>query len=101
MEFVTDEVALVSTTLFLFKLALKESLSKLKGKDVINKAIYLHSIDPELLKIDVAPLAPKLRMNRKAHTDYIGHTQEEAATLREIVESERLLNPLHTSLDYA
>nr|GEX99163.1 hypothetical protein [Tanacetum cinerariifolium] len=29
------------------------------------------------------------------------HTQEEAATLREIVESERLLNPLNTSLDYA
>nr|GEY80562.1 retrovirus-related Pol polyprotein from transposon TNT 1-94 [Tanacetum cinerariifolium] len=35
------------------------------------------------------------------HTDYIRHTQEEAATLREIVESERLLSPLNTSLDYA
>nr|GEU85945.1 hypothetical protein [Tanacetum cinerariifolium] len=44
--------------------ALKESLSKLKGKDVVNEAIPLHSIDPELLKIDVAPLAPKLRKNR-------------------------------------
>nr|GEU30057.1 hypothetical protein [Tanacetum cinerariifolium] len=29
------------------------------------------------------------------------HTQEETATLREIVKSERLLNPLNTSLDYA
>nr|GEW61168.1 hypothetical protein [Tanacetum cinerariifolium] len=29
------------------------------------------------------------------------HTQEEAATLREIVESKRLLSPLNTSLDYA
>nr|GEW26248.1 hypothetical protein [Tanacetum cinerariifolium] len=29
------------------------------------------------------------------------HTQEETATLREIVESERLLNPRNTSLDYA
>nr|GEY35530.1 integrase, catalytic region, zinc finger, CCHC-type, peptidase aspartic, catalytic [Tanacetum cinerariifolium] len=29
------------------------------------------------------------------------HTQEETVTLREIVESERLLNPLNTSLDYA
>nr|GFC07697.1 hypothetical protein [Tanacetum cinerariifolium] len=37
--------------------ALKESLSKLKGKDVVNEAVPLHSIDPELLKIDVAPLA--------------------------------------------
>nr|GFC43685.1 hypothetical protein [Tanacetum cinerariifolium] len=36
-----------------------------------------------------------------AHTDYIRHTQEEAATLREIVESERLLSPFNTSLDYA
>nr|GEU44835.1 hypothetical protein [Tanacetum cinerariifolium] len=41
-------------------IALKESLRKLKGKDVINDVVPLHSIDPELLKIDVAPLAPKL-----------------------------------------
>nr|GFC24090.1 hypothetical protein [Tanacetum cinerariifolium] len=47
--------------------------------------------------VDVAPLAPKLRKNRTTHTDYIRHTQEEAATLREIVESERLLSPLNTS----
>nr|GEY02754.1 hypothetical protein [Tanacetum cinerariifolium] len=44
---------------------------------------------------------PKLRKNRTVHTDYLRHTQEETATLREIVESERLLNPLNTSLDYA
>nr|GEX00743.1 retrovirus-related Pol polyprotein from transposon TNT 1-94 [Tanacetum cinerariifolium] len=50
---------------------------------------------------DVAPLAPKLRNNKTAHTDYLRHTQEETATLREIVESERLINPLNTSLDYA
>nr|GFA57445.1 hypothetical protein [Tanacetum cinerariifolium] len=53
------------------------------------------------LKIDVAPLVPKLRKNRTFHTNYIRHTQEEAATLREIIESERLLNLLNTSLDYA
>nr|GEU85250.1 hypothetical protein [Tanacetum cinerariifolium] len=40
--------------------ALKETLSKLKGKVVVNEAVTLHPIDPELLKIDVAPLAPKL-----------------------------------------
>nr|GEW21031.1 retrovirus-related Pol polyprotein from transposon TNT 1-94 [Tanacetum cinerariifolium] len=77
------------------KHSIKESLSKLKGKDVINEAVH------ELLKIDVASLAPKLRKNRTAHTNYIRHTQKEAATLREIVESDRLLNPLNTSLDYA
>nr|GFA31422.1 integrase, catalytic region, zinc finger, CCHC-type, peptidase aspartic, catalytic [Tanacetum cinerariifolium] len=81
--------------------SLKDTLSKIKGKAVVNEAVPLHSIDPELLKIDVAPLAPKLRNNRTAHTDYLRHTQEETATLKEIVESERLLNPLNTSLDYA
>nr|GEY99822.1 Gag-Pol polyprotein [Tanacetum cinerariifolium] len=81
--------------------ALKETLSRLKGKAVVNEAVSLHSIDPELLKIDVAPLAPRLRNNRTAHIDYLRHTQEETATLREIVESKRLVNPLNTSLDYA
>nr|GEU72220.1 hypothetical protein [Tanacetum cinerariifolium] len=56
--------------------------------------------EKELLKIDVAPLAPKLYNNRTAHNDYLKHTQEEIATLREIIENERLLNPLNTSLDY-
>nr|GFB39845.1 hypothetical protein [Tanacetum cinerariifolium] len=51
--------------------------------------------------VDVAPLVLKLRKNMTAHTDYIRHTQDEAATLREIVESDRLLSPLNTSLDYA
>nr|GEX87211.1 hypothetical protein [Tanacetum cinerariifolium] len=36
-----------------------------------------------------------------AHNDYLKHTQEETATLREIVKNKRLLNPLNTSLDYA
>nr|GEW24409.1 retrovirus-related Pol polyprotein from transposon TNT 1-94 [Tanacetum cinerariifolium] len=80
--------------------ALKETLSKLKGKALVNKAVPLHSIDPKLMKIDVAPLAPKVRNNRIAHTNYLRHTQEETTTLREIVERERLLNPLNTSLDY-
>nr|GEU47172.1 integrase, catalytic region, zinc finger, CCHC-type, peptidase aspartic, catalytic [Tanacetum cinerariifolium] len=80
--------------------SLKDTLSKIKGKAMVDEAVPLHSIDPELLKIDVAPLAPKLRNNRTAHNDYLKHTQEETATLREIVENERLLNPLNTSLDY-
>nr|GEU62534.1 hypothetical protein [Tanacetum cinerariifolium] len=81
--------------------SLKETLSKLKGKAVVNEAVTLHPIDPELLKIEVSPLAPKLRNNKTAHNDYLKHTQEETTTLREIVENERLLNPLNTSLDYA
>nr|GEU31747.1 hypothetical protein [Tanacetum cinerariifolium] len=81
--------------------ALKDTLSKIKRKAVVNEAVTLHTIDPELLKIDVAPLAPKLRNNRTAHNDYLKHTPEETATLREIAKNERLLNPLNTSLDYA
>nr|GFA37006.1 retrovirus-related Pol polyprotein from transposon TNT 1-94 [Tanacetum cinerariifolium] len=73
---------------------------QLKGKVVLTKAVSLNPIDPVLLQVDVVPLVPKLRKNRTAHIDYIRHTQEEAATLREIVESERLLSPLNTSLTY-
>nr|GEX18127.1 integrase, catalytic region, zinc finger, CCHC-type, peptidase aspartic, catalytic [Tanacetum cinerariifolium] len=43
--------------------SLNETLSKLKGKAVVNEAVTLHPIDSELLEIDVAPLAPKLRVN--------------------------------------
>nr|GEV40243.1 retrotransposon protein, putative, Ty1-copia subclass [Tanacetum cinerariifolium] len=79
---------------------LKDTLSKLKGKAVVNDAITLYPIDPDLLRTDAAPLAPKLQNNWTAHYDYLKHTQEETATLREIVENERLLSPLNTSLDY-
>nr|GFB29775.1 pyruvate, phosphate dikinase regulatory protein, chloroplastic [Tanacetum cinerariifolium] len=78
--------------------ALKEQL---KGKAVLTKAVSLKHIDPALLQVDVVPLVHKLRKNRTAHIDYIKHTLEEAATLRELVESERLLSPLNTSLAYA
>nr|GEW05579.1 retrovirus-related Pol polyprotein from transposon TNT 1-94 [Tanacetum cinerariifolium] len=82
-------------------IALKDTLSKIKGKVIVDEAIILHPIDTKLLKIDVAPLAPKLRYNRTAHYDYLKHTQKETVTLRKIVEHERSLNPLNTSLDYA
>nr|GEY39886.1 retrovirus-related Pol polyprotein from transposon TNT 1-94 [Tanacetum cinerariifolium] len=88
------EKVLVITTL-------KEQLNKLKGKTILTEAVSLNPIDPDLLKVDFAPLVPKLRKNRTTHTDYIRHTQGEAATLREIVKSERLLSPLNTSVDYA
>nr|GEY71399.1 hypothetical protein [Tanacetum cinerariifolium] len=81
--------------------ALKDNLRKLKGKVIVDDAFTSHPIDPEMLKVDVAPLAPKLRNNRTAHSDYIRHTQEQTATLREIVEQGKSLNPLNNSLDYA
>nr|GEZ06085.1 hypothetical protein [Tanacetum cinerariifolium] len=50
------------------------------------------------------PLKTELQkdfIKKTVHYDYLKHTQEETATLRELVENERLLNPLNTSLDYA
>nr|GEX07333.1 retrovirus-related Pol polyprotein from transposon TNT 1-94 [Tanacetum cinerariifolium] len=81
--------------------ALKDNIRKLKGKVIVDDAVTSHPIDPELLKVDVAQLAPKLRNNMIVHSDYLKHTQEEIATLREIVEQGRSLNPINTSLDYA
>nr|GFC89374.1 hypothetical protein [Tanacetum cinerariifolium] len=78
--------------------ALKEQL---KGKAVLPKDVSLNPIDHALLQVDVVPLIPKLRKNRTAHIDYLKHTLKEAATLRELVESERLLSPLNTPLAYA
>nr|GEU66150.1 hypothetical protein [Tanacetum cinerariifolium] len=105
-QFLIDELTEVQNFFNQMKQAveqhsLKDTLSKLKGKAVVNEAVTLHPIDPEMLKIDVAPLGPKLRNNRIARNDYLKHAQEETATLREIVKNDRLLNPLNTSLDYA
>nr|GFA03201.1 hypothetical protein [Tanacetum cinerariifolium] len=87
-------------------LQLKEKLRSLKG-DVTERSVKreveeIKTLNIELdHKVDVAPLVPKLHKNRTAHINYIRHTLDEAATLREIIESERLLSPLNTSLDYA
>nr|GFC44465.1 hypothetical protein [Tanacetum cinerariifolium] len=77
-------------------LKLKEKIKSLRADDkeskaVLSKAVSLNPIDPALLQVDAIPLVPKLRKNRTAHIDYLKHTLEEAATLRELVESERLL----------
>nr|GEU61009.1 retrovirus-related Pol polyprotein from transposon TNT 1-94 [Tanacetum cinerariifolium] len=92
-ELLMEKVLVITT--------LQDTLRKLKGKAVVDEAVILHPIYPKLLKINIAPLAPKLRNNRTARYDYLKHTQQETATLREIVKHERSLNPLNTSLDYA
>nr|GEV92551.1 retrovirus-related Pol polyprotein from transposon TNT 1-94 [Tanacetum cinerariifolium] len=84
----------------LFEINDLKAQSQEKDTVIIKLKERLKSLS-ELLEIDVAPLAPKLRDNRTAHNYYLKNTQEETATLREIVENERLLNPLNTSLDYA
>nr|GEV15509.1 hypothetical protein [Tanacetum cinerariifolium] len=94
------EVPKVSMEKVLVIIALKYKLRNLKGKDVVDDAITSHPIEPEMLKVDVAPLAPKLLKNRTAHSDYLRHTLEETMTLREIVKQEKSLNPLNNSLNY-
>ncbi|GJX63519.1 retrovirus-related pol polyprotein from transposon TNT 1-94, partial [Tanacetum coccineum] len=81
--------------------ALKNELRKLKGKDLADNVVTKNTIAPEMLKIDVEPIAPKLLNNRTAHSDYLRHTQEQAAILREVVEQGKSQNPLNNSLDSA
>ncbi|GJS91323.1 retrovirus-related pol polyprotein from transposon TNT 1-94 [Tanacetum coccineum] len=80
---------------------LKDELRKLKGKDLADNIVTKHTIAPEMLKLDVEPIAPKLLNNRTAQSDYLRHTQEQAAILREVVEQGKSQNPLNNSLDSA
>ncbi|GJW33598.1 hypothetical protein Tco_0053630 [Tanacetum coccineum] len=63
---------------------LKNELRKLKGKDLANNVVTKHPVAPEMLKVDVEPIAPKLLNNRTAHSYYLKHTQEQATILREV-----------------
>ncbi|GKB51074.1 retrovirus-related pol polyprotein from transposon TNT 1-94 [Tanacetum coccineum] len=94
IELYHREKVLVITTL-------KNDLRKLKGKDLADNAVTQHIIDPEMLKTDAEYLNPRLLNNRSVHSNYIKHTQEEAAIRREIVEQGKSPNPLNTSLDSA
>nr|GEU52915.1 hypothetical protein [Tanacetum cinerariifolium] len=40
--------------------ALRDELKKLKGKTLVDNAVASHTIAPEMLKIDVEPIAPRL-----------------------------------------
>nr|GEZ58065.1 hypothetical protein [Tanacetum cinerariifolium] len=66
--------------------ALRDELKKLKGKAIVNNTATTYTIDLELLKFDVEPIAPKLLNNRTVHSDYLRLTQEQATILREVVE---------------
>nr|GEX86509.1 hypothetical protein [Tanacetum cinerariifolium] len=56
--------------------ALKDNLRKLKGKAIVDEAVISYPINQEMMKVDIATLAPKLRNNRTVHSDYLKHTQE-------------------------
>nr|GEX79072.1 hypothetical protein [Tanacetum cinerariifolium] len=79
--------------------ALKDELRKRKEKYLVDNAVTTHIIAPEIFKIDVEPISPRLLNNRTAHSDYLRLTQEQAAILRKLVEQGKSQNPLNNSLD--
>ncbi|GJR50125.1 retrovirus-related pol polyprotein from transposon TNT 1-94 [Tanacetum coccineum] len=81
--------------------ALKDDLKKLKGKALVDNIVMKHTIDLEMLKIDVEPITPKLLNKKTAHSVYIKHTQEEATVLRDLVEQVKSKYPLDHSLESA
>ncbi|GJT37391.1 hypothetical protein Tco_0937256 [Tanacetum coccineum] len=81
--------------------ALKDDLRKLKGKALVDNAITKHTIDSEMLKIDVEPITNKLLNKRTAHSACIKHTQKEATVLRDLVEHVKSKYPLDHSLESA
>nr|GEV35506.1 hypothetical protein [Tanacetum cinerariifolium] len=66
--------------------ALKDKLRKLKGKALVDNAVTTYTIAPEVLNIDVEPIALRFVNNRTSHSDYLRLTQEQAAILRKVVE---------------
>ncbi|GKA59375.1 retrovirus-related pol polyprotein from transposon TNT 1-94, partial [Tanacetum coccineum] len=81
--------------------ALKDDLRKLKGKTLVDNVVTKHTIDPEMLKIDVEPITPKLLNKKTAHSAYIKDTQVEATIIWDLVEQVKSKYPLDHSLEYA
>ncbi|GJZ54219.1 hypothetical protein Tco_0609104, partial [Tanacetum coccineum] len=78
---------------------LKNELRKLKGKDLANNVVTKNTIAPEMLKIDVEPIAPRLLNNRTDYSDHLRHTQEQVAILRVVIKQGKSLNHLNNSFD--
>nr|GFC20741.1 hypothetical protein [Tanacetum cinerariifolium] len=53
---------------------------------------------PGMYAIDVEPIPPRLRNNRKVHLDYLKHFKKSVATLCEIVEEAKVERPLDRSV---
>ncbi|GJS72962.1 hypothetical protein Tco_0705803 [Tanacetum coccineum] len=78
--------------------SIREELKKHKGKTIAALVVTKNTIPPEMLKIDVESLAPRLLNNRTVHSNYLRYTQEQAAILREIAEQGHSENTLDSSL---
>nr|GEU70700.1 retrovirus-related Pol polyprotein from transposon TNT 1-94 [Tanacetum cinerariifolium] len=70
------------------------------------KCVTIDSVRPKvhapgMYVIDVEPISPHLRNNRKVHLDYLKHLKERVATLCEIVEEAKVERPLDRSVAFA
>ncbi|GKD87952.1 retrovirus-related pol polyprotein from transposon TNT 1-94 [Tanacetum coccineum] len=81
--------------------ALKDDLRNLKRKALVDNAVTKHTINLEILKIDVEPITHKLINKKTAHSAYIKYTQEEATVLRDLVKHVKSKYPLDHSLESA
>ncbi|GKE37447.1 hypothetical protein Tco_1460852 [Tanacetum coccineum] len=81
--------------------ALKDDLRNLKGKALVDNVVMKHTIDLEMLKIDVEPITPKFLNKKTTHSAYIKHTQKEATVLMDLVKHIKSKYPLDHSLESA
>nr|GFB22215.1 reverse transcriptase domain-containing protein [Tanacetum cinerariifolium] len=80
---------------------LRDVLRKLIGIAIVDTTVTTHTIDLEMLKVNMEPIAPRLLNNRTVHSDYLRITQEQAVILQEVVEQGKSQNPLNNFLDHA
>ncbi|GJY82924.1 retrovirus-related pol polyprotein from transposon TNT 1-94 [Tanacetum coccineum] len=83
--------------------ALKNELTKLKGKNVVNTAVLKPNATfaTGMFKVDIEPISPRLKNNRDAHEVYIEKTIEYTDTLCGFIESARTQNPSEPLLESA
>nr|GFB94851.1 hypothetical protein [Tanacetum cinerariifolium] len=73
---------------------------KLKGNDIVDNVAQVTNattIAPRMYKLDPVILAPRDKNNKETYIYNLKHTMKQAAILREIVEQDKLLNPLDSS----
>ncbi|GKE24786.1 hypothetical protein Tco_1436298 [Tanacetum coccineum] len=70
-----------------------------KMKCVTMNTIKPKIVAPGMYAIDVEPIPPHNRNNRKVHLDYLKHLKESVEILREIVEGARIEKPLDNTLE--
>ncbi|GJZ90185.1 retrovirus-related pol polyprotein from transposon TNT 1-94 [Tanacetum coccineum] len=79
---------------------LKDYVATLKAKSVSDCAIQVNNssvIALGMYKLDLPPFSSKLKRNRKAHVDYLMKAKEHGATLCDIIEQAKALQPLDSA----